>query len=109
MPIRAMHRRVLLTAPIVLVANPSFTARVTVTIDNFTFTPERLEVSAGTQVMWINHDDIPHTIVHASRPPAFRSRALDTEEHFINVFDTPGTYAYFCGLHPHMTGMIVVT
>lgn len=77
-----------------------------VTIDNFTFTPQQLTVKAGDTVTWTNHDDIPHTVT--STTMAFRSKALDTDDKFSFTFATPGSYAYFCSLHPHMTGTIVV-
>jgi plastocyanin len=79
----------------------------TVSIDNFTFTPQKLTVKAGTTVTWINKDDIPHGI--ASSDNAFsKSKALDTDNSYSFTFTTPGTYAYFCYVHPHMTGTIVV-
>ena len=78
----------------------------TVKIDNFTFAPQRLTVKAGTTVTWINGDDIPHTI--ASTAKAFRSKVLDTDDKFSFTFATPGAFEYFCSLHPHMTGTIVV-
>jgi plastocyanin len=79
----------------------------TVSIDNFTFTPQKLTVKAGTTVTWINKDDIPHGI--ASSDNAFgKSKALDTDNSHSFTFTTPGTYAYFCYVHPHMTGTIVV-
>jgi plastocyanin len=77
-----------------------------VKIDNFTFGPQRLTVQAGTTVTWINQDDIPHTIV--STTLAFRSKALDTDDKYSFTFTAPGNYDYFCSLHPHMTGTIVV-
>jgi plastocyanin len=78
-----------------------------VTIDNFTFNPQRLTVKAGTTVTWTNKDDIPHGI--ASTNNAFsKSKALDTDSSFSFTFTTPGTYQYFCYLHPHMTGTIMV-
>jgi plastocyanin len=77
-----------------------------VKIDNFVFSPERLTVKAGTTVTWINHDDIPHTV--AAKARAFKSKVMDTDESFSFTFSTPGEYAYFCSLHPHMTGTIVV-
>ncbi len=80
-----------------------------VTIDNFVFTPGDLIVPAGTRVEWTNHDDIPHSVVSAATPPLFKSPVLDTDEAFARVFDTPGRHGYFCGLHPHMKGIIVVT
>jgi amicyanin len=81
-------------------------ADATVKIDNFTFDPPRLTVKAGTSVTWYNEDDIPHTVVASGK--AFRSKTLDTEDKYAFTFTTPGTYEYFCSLHPHMTGTIVV-
>ena len=78
-----------------------------VSIDNFTFTPQTLTVKAGTTVTWNNKDDIPHGI--ASDDNAFRrSKALDTDDKFAFTFTAPGTYKYFCYVHPYMTGTIVV-
>lgn len=76
-----------------------------VTIDNFTFNPPNMTVKVGTTVVWSNHDDIPHTVVSL---PTFRSKPLDSEDSYAFTFTTPGTYKYFCSLHPHMTGTIVV-
>src|SRR5712691_10228598 len=81
-------------------------ADIAVKIDNFTFAPQRLVVNAGTTVTWINDDDIPHTV--ASSTKLFKSNALDTKDKFSFTFTTPGAYEYFCSLHPHMTGAIVV-
>jgi plastocyanin len=78
-----------------------------VRIDNFTFSPPMLTVSVGSTVTWLNADDIPHTI--AANDRSFRSKALDTDDHFSFTFTAPGDYDYFCSLHPHMTGRIVVT
>jgi plastocyanin len=78
-----------------------------VSIDNFTFTPQTLNVKAGTTVTWNNKDDIPHGI--AADKNAFpRSKALDTDDKFAFTFTTPGTNNYFCYVHSHMTGTIVV-
>ena len=77
-----------------------------VQIDQFAFAPQRVTVKAGTTVTWINDDDIPHTIASSSK--SFKSNALDTKDKFSFTFTTPGTYEYFCSLHPHMTGTIVV-
>ena len=78
-----------------------------VSIDNFSFGPQTLTVKAGTTVTWTNRDDIPHGI--ASSNNAFKkSGALDTDDSYSFTFTTPGTYQYFCYLHPHMVGSIVV-
>ena len=87
-------------------ASPARAADTEVTIDNFTFAPDRITVKAGTTVTWINRDDIPHTVASATR--LFKSKALDTDDKFSFTFTTPGTYEYFCSLHPHMKATIVV-
>jgi|ERR1051325_8620489 len=87
-------------------AAPAHAQEATVTIDNFTFAPAELAVAVGTKVTWKNHDDIPHSIVE--RNQRFRSRALDTDESFSFTFTSAGSYDYFCGLHPHMVGRIIV-
>jgi len=77
-----------------------------VTIDNFTFTPPELTVAVGTTVKWVNHDDIPHLVVNKDK--AFRSKALDTDDSFSYTFASVGTFDYFCALHPHMVGKVIV-
>ena len=81
-------------------------AETEVKIDNFAFAPQRVVVKAGTTVTWINDEDIPHTV--ASSTKLFKSNALDTRDKFSFTFTTAGAYEYFCSLHPHMTGTIVV-
>ena len=78
-----------------------------VSIDNFTFGPQSLTVKAGTTVTWTNKDDIPHGIASANNGFA-KSKALDTDDSYSFTFTTPGTYQYFCYIHPHMVGTIVV-
>ena len=87
-------------------AAPASADEVAVKIGNFTFGQRELKVKAGTTVTWINNDDIPHTV--ASSTKVFKSKALDTKDNFSFTFTTPGDYEYFCSLHPHMTGAIVV-
>ena len=79
---------------------------VPVTIDNFVFEPARVTIKAGTTVTWTNRDDIPHTV--AAKERQFKSKVMDTDESYSFTFSTPGEYTYFCSLHPHMTGTIVV-
>jgi len=89
-----------------LPAASAHVAETEVKIDNFAFAPQRVVVKAGTTVIWINDDDIPHTV--ASSAKLFKSNALDTKDKFSFTFTTAGAYEYFCSLHPHMTGTIVV-
>jgi plastocyanin len=77
-----------------------------VKIDNFVFGPEALTVTVGTTVTWINQDDIPHTVV--ANDKSFKSRVMDTDERFSFTFTKPGEFGYFCSLHPHMVGKVIV-
>jgi len=79
---------------------------LTIKIDNFTFTPPEVTVSAGTSITWVNNDDIPHTVAATNKE--FKSKPLDTEEKFSFVFSAPGSYDYFCSLHPHMKARVIV-
>ena len=79
---------------------------VDVKIDNFSFSPATITVPAGTTVKWTNRDDIPHTVVNDDQK--FQSKALDTDESYSYTFTKPGTYPYFCSIHPKMTGKVVV-
>jgi len=78
-----------------------------IAIDNFQFTPRTLTVKARTKVTWINGDDVPHLIVNVEgrfKP----SPVLDTDQRFSVTLTKPGTYKYYCSLHPQMQGTIVV-
>lgn len=78
-----------------------------ISIDNFTFKPQTTTVGEGATVTWVNHDDIPHLVVIVGGKDS-KSPALDTDDEYSYKFDAPGTYEYFCSLHPKMTGKIVV-
>jgi plastocyanin len=77
-----------------------------VQIANFTFKNPVVTVKPGTTVTWTNADDIPHTIV--SKDGLFRSKVLDSGDRFSFTFAKPGQFGYFCSIHPHMTGMVIV-
>jgi plastocyanin len=95
-----------LLAGVAVKAAPAGAEDTAVKIENFTFAPQRVTVKAGTTVTWTNDDDIPHTV--ASSTKAFKSKVLDSDDKFSFTFTTPGIYEYFCSLHPHMTGTLVV-
>lgn len=79
-----------------------------VVIDNFTYSPREITVAPGSRVLWVNRDDVPHTVTSTAKPKAFNSGALDGEKSFAFTFQAPGTYDYFCAFHPHMTGKVIV-
>jgi plastocyanin len=78
-----------------------------VKIDNFSFGPATITVPAGTTVTWTNNDDVPH-VVTSDDNKMFKSKALDTDDRFSFTFTKPGTYNYYCAIHPKMTAKIVV-
>jgi plastocyanin len=98
---------VVTTTAAFFIATTARAEEITVKIDNFTFTPDKLTVKAGTTVKWTNVDDIPHTVASATRGQ-FKSKALDTDDSFSFTFKEAGTFDYFCSLHPHMTASIKV-
>ena len=77
-----------------------------VIIENFSYQPATLTVAAGTKVTWVNHDDEPHTVTETNK--RFNSKALDNGDRFSKDFTQPGTYNYYCALHPKMTGQVIV-
>jgi plastocyanin len=89
-----------------LAAGPA--AAETVTISNFVFDGRDITVAPGSEVTWVNNDDDPHIIAMQGASPLFRSPALDKGERYTFVFKNPGTYKYFCTLHPHMVGTVTV-
>jgi plastocyanin len=78
-----------------------------ITIKDFAFEPATLTVAAGSKVVWTNRDEEPHLIVSADGQ-FHKSPAMDTDDNYAAVFAKPGTYTYFCSIHPHMVGKIIV-
>lgn len=82
-------------------------AEYRVEISNFAFKPNEIRVPAGARIVWVNRDEEPHVVVSTSG--AFKpSPALDTDDTYAAVLAKPGTYTYFCSIHPMMVGKIVV-
>ena len=101
-----MKKRLLVAACLML-SMPVWAQEVKIDIKEFMFGPKDLNVAVGTKVTWVNDDQIPHTVAETHK--VFRSGALDTNDSFSWVFNTPGEYEYFCALHPQMIGKIVVS
>ena len=92
----------------VLAATAAAPAPNTIGITDYMFGPESLTVAVGTKVTWVNHDEVPHTVVDSDGGKLIHSAALDTDDTFSFTFTKPGTYHYFCTLHPQMVGTVVV-
>jgi amicyanin len=85
----------------------SKSASAEVQIDNFSFSPKIITVPAGTTVVWTNHDDVPHVVASGDDKFA-KSPVIDTDQTFSHTFTSAGSYTYFCTIHPHMTGKVIV-
>ena len=81
-------------------------AATTVQIRDYAFQPASIVVAPGDAVTWTNADDEPHTVT--ANDHAYHSTPLDTDQRFTHVFAAPGEYHYFCSMHPHMTGVVIV-
>jgi plastocyanin len=76
-------------------------------IKDFAFNPQTITVKSGEKITWINRDEEPHTVVSVEKQFK-KSTALDTDQEFTITAGAPGSYTYFCSVHPKMTGTIVV-
>lgn len=81
-------------------------ASASVSIQNFAFSPGSIQVDAGTTVTWTNNDQTTHTVT--TDDGSFDSGDVAPGGTFSMTFNTPGTFAYHCKIHPFMTASIVV-
>lgn len=110
-PLRILYAALVLLcgAPFaVLAATPAAAAGHAVDMAHYAFSPATLTVSAGETVTWTNHDQAPHDVTTTSAPVAIKSPTLSTGQSFTYTFTTPGTYSYYCSIHPDMQARIVV-
>ncbi len=91
---------------ILLSAAPVWAQELKITISEYAFVPAHLTVNVGTTVTWTNLDQVPHSVV--GKDKKFHSAALDTNDSYSYTFMQPGTYQYFCSLHPQMMGTVIV-
>jgi len=92
------------TAAVTVSADTTAVSGNVVLIENFAFNPEVLTIKVGDTVEWKNNDSVAHNIVF----DAFKSDTIKNGESYKHQFDTAGTYAYACGIHPSMKGTIEV-
>jgi plastocyanin len=90
----------------IVAGRPVNASSVEIKIDNFAYAPASLTVRVGTRITWTNRDDIPHTVVEEGK--TFKSTVLDTDEKFSFTPTKPGTYKYYCSIHPKMTAKVIV-
>jgi plastocyanin len=81
-------------------------------IMSYAFYPSSITIPRGTIVTWVNMDFTQHTVTSGTEQAptgVFDSSPLGHMQSFSYTFNTPGTYSYYCDLHPNMTGTIRVT
>jgi len=104
-----LMKRLLFCAVLFFVAiDDAYAGASIVNIKTYVFNPASITAAVGDTVTWVNQDDDPHTVKSSGPEGAFKSPALDTNEKYSFTFTKPGVYKYFCTLHPHMQGEIVV-
>lgn len=77
-----------------------------VTIKNFSFSPATITINKGDTVVWTNNDPMAHTVTGNNGGPA--SQAINSNGTYSFTFNSAGSFAYHCSIHPSMTGMVVV-
>ncbi len=107
------HRGALLALAVCFAVSPSASfavdAATTVDVSKFAFGPKEIPISPGSTVRWINHDEVPHTVASApGQEKVIASKAMDTDDRFEVTFPKEGDYAYYCTVHPFMTGIVHV-
>ncbi|GAB3394866.1 cupredoxin domain-containing protein [Amycolatopsis echigonensis] len=90
------------------VTAPAAAATQTVMMQDYAYSPASLTVHVGDTVTWVQHDTAPHDVVTTSAPVAFRSPQLSQGQSWSYTFSTPGTYSYYCSVHPDMRAQVIV-
>ncbi|QWF78861.1 cupredoxin domain-containing protein [Amycolatopsis sp. CA-230715] len=109
-----MRRTAVLLAGLFLVvlaplgATPAKAATFQVMMQGYAFSPAALTVHVGDTVTWMQHDEAPHDATTTSAPASFRSPSLSSGQSWSYTFRTPGTYSYYCSVHPDMRATVTV-
>jgi len=75
-------------------------------ITGLAYVPSRIEIAAGTTVRWTNNDPLVHTVT--ATDGSFTSPQFGLDATYRHTFTAPGTYTYYCTLHPNMKATVVV-
>ncbi|WP_410638917.1 cupredoxin family copper-binding protein [Amycolatopsis sp. lyj-346] len=89
-------------------AGPAAAATQQVMVQGYAYSPATLTVRVGDTVTWMQHDEAPHDVVTTSAPVAFRGPQLSAGQSWSYTFRQPGTYQYYCSVHPDMRASVTV-
>ena len=84
------------------------TERVTAT-DQLVFSPATQHAHVGDIVRWTNPGTVPHTVTFETQPKLTDPSNLAPGDTWDVKFSEPGTFFYYCSIHPGMAGTVVVT
>lgn len=94
------------------VADHTSEERVTVTMKNTAFAPQKIKIKKGTTVTWTNEDTVRHNVVALNEDDQSglpnTNQLLGNGESYTYTFDAIGTFDYKCSPHPFMTGAVEV-
>ncbi len=89
-------------------SSQSTTGTSKVSISSFAFSPADITIKKGTTVTWTNNDSVPHQpVADSGTGPA--SQPLSNGQSYSFKYDSAGTFAYHCAIHPDMHGTVTVT
>jgi plastocyanin len=97
---------IVVAVPAIFAAAAQPAGTVEIDIAKFAYAPKEITVAPGTNVVWINHDETPHTV--SANDKSFASKGLDTDDKFEHTFASEGDFGYICTVHPFMTGVVHV-
>jgi plastocyanin len=108
----SMHVASARPTAVVQAGSPGGTQTVTVSMQDFTFSPKTLQVKKGTTVLFVNHDSAKHTVT--SDTGKFDSGDVGPGATYTFQFNEVGQYPYYCRFHGDkggvdMAGVIVIT
>jgi amicyanin len=82
-----------------------------IVMQNSAYQPGNTQVRVGTTVTWTNQDDVPHTVTFRNSMPGssmMGSSMMTHGQSFSYTFRMPGTYQYYCTVHPYMVATVTV-
>ena len=88
-----------------MLASPLVAADRSVRIIGFAFEPATMTIGVDDSVTWRNEDGAAHTAIQAG---AWNTGDLGPGESATITFRTVGAFDYMCGIHPAMTGRVLV-
>ena len=85
---------------------PGSASGTMITMQNLAFAPASLQATTGQTVTWVNHDQVQHTVT--ADDGSFDSGPIAPGASYTHTFQSAGTVAYHCTIHPQMKGTLAI-